>query len=67
MVESLTLRLEVINVEVGDDEVAVLLDSVFIPFLEAAGEHYDDFLIGCIQKHTVRINIRGRTGVMVPC
>jgi len=57
LVKSLTLRLEVIDVEVGDDEVAVLLDGVFVPFLEAARKHYDDFLIGCSHT-TVRIKIK---------
>jgi len=65
-VKSLTLRLEVIDVEVGHYKVAVLFDGIFVPFLEAAGEHYDDFLLGCSHIQ-IRINIRSKTGGIVPC
>lgn len=42
----LTLLLEVVDVEIGDDEVSLLLDQVLVPFLDAAGEHDHDFLLG---------------------
>ena len=42
----LTLLVEVVNVHICDNKVAVLLDSVLVPLLESAREHDDKFLLG---------------------
>lgn len=42
----LTLLLEIVDVEVGDDKVAFLFDPVLVYLAEAAREHHDDLHVG---------------------
>ena len=59
---TLTLLLEIVKVEVGYDEVAVLLDGVLVPLLEAAGEHHDDFLLGWERARQRWVRLEGLSG-----
>ena len=43
---ALTLLLEVIDVEIGDNKISLLLDPVLVPLLDPAGEHDHNFLLG---------------------
>ena len=46
----LTFLLEVVDVEVRDDEVALLLDAILVVLAQTAREHHNDFLFSCGTK-----------------